>query len=93
MFRKSLDVIFNFQYMKLYSLNYEWYWNSYHVVSDSREEALKIIQWYAQFISDVGNNDIDIYDSYSEARDSGKYFYWYYWEERDIDEVLVTERS
>ena len=79
--------------MKLYSLKYEWYWNSYHVVSDSREEALKIIQWYAQFISDVGNNDIDIYDSYSETRDSGNYWYWYYWEERDIDEVLVTKRS
>ena len=79
--------------MKLYSLQCDWYWHSFHVIANSREEAFKIIQLDDIFISDVGNNDIDIYDSYSETRDSGKYFYWYYWEERDIDEVLVTERS
>jgi len=75
-------------------------WDNYWILTqhsdpfpEFQEEALKIIQWDAQFISDVGNNDIDIYDSYSETRDSGNYWYWYYWEERDIGEVLVTERS
>ena len=82
--------------MKLYSLQYDWYWlSSYHVIANSREEALKIIQWHSTFIFDVGSYIPKIYESYEDCRKDSirSGYYLYYWEERDIGEVLVTEPS
>ena len=75
--------------MKLYSLQYTWYWHSYHVVANSREEALKIIKLNNIFISDTSDDDLFIFDSWEDANDSDKF--WHYWTERDIGKVLVTD--
>lgn len=80
--------------MKLYSLQYAWYWCSYHVVANSREDALKIIQKDKHFISWNRDNTLRIYESYEDfLNDERSGDYEYYLEERDIGEVLVTEQS
>ncbi len=75
--------------MKLYSLQCDWYWHSFHVIANSREEAFKIIQLDDIFISDTSDDDLVIFDSWNDSNDSDKY--WYYWAERDIGKVLVTD--
>ena len=80
--------------MKLYSLQYAWYGCSYHVLANSREEALKIIQKDEHFISWNSDNTLHIYESYEDFQNDERYGnYLYYWEERDIGELLVTEQS